>query len=274
MMTLSLNAFSQTVTIQGNERSDYIVETLKLALSYSPSKGYQLAFFKENLPKVRVFKNIANNEGIDIIAAGATKDRIKLLHPIYFPIIKGLYGWRIPLVSTKNIDLFLADLSREDFKKLTVGQLHSWSDTKILASNNLPIEKGSHFQGLFDMLSVGRFDYFPRSIVEIDEEFQAHKDIGIAIDSNILIHYPSAYFFYVNKENTELAKDVKFGLEQALKDGSFEYLFMQHFGDIVNRTMQEKRKVYRLQNPFLPSKTPLDRKELWLDLVTDKKIIL
>ncbi len=268
-LSLNLNTFAQTVVIQGSERSDYFVNTLKQALSYSPNKNYQLTFYNKALPKIRVLKNIASNGGINIIAAGATTDREEMLLPIYFPIVKGLFGWRIPLVNKNNSNLFLPKLSTQAFKKLTVGQLHSWSDTKVLESNNLHVEKGSHYQGLFSMLAANRFDYFPRSILEVQSEFDAHKDMDIAIDSNILIHYPTAYFFYVNKENKTLADDVKYGLEQSLKDGSFERLFMHYYGDIINYTVSEKRRVYQLGNSFLPKKTPLHRKELWLDLTTN-----
>ncbi|MCW8831829.1 MAG: transporter substrate-binding domain-containing protein [Colwellia sp.] len=246
-----------------------MVNILTQALSYSTDKNYQLKFYNQSLPKVRVFQNIANKGGIDIIAAGATIDREKMLRPIYFPLIKGLFGWRIPLVSEKNEHLFLPKLSTAAFKKLTAGQLRSWSDTKILESNNLPVEKGSHYQGLFHMLTANRFDYFPRSILEIQRELDEHKNMKIVIDSNILIHYPTALYFYVNKDNEVLAEDVKFGLEQSLKDGSFERIFTHYYGEIINHTINEKRRVYQLNNPFLPTKTPLHRKELWVDLAVN-----
>jgi len=274
LLFLSHNTLAQTVVIQGNERSDYFVDTLEQALSYSPNKNYQLKFYNKYLPKSRVFKNIATNDGINITAAGATIDRERILQPIFFPIVKGLFGWRIPLVNKEKSNLFLPELSREAFKKLTVGQLHSWSDTKILESNNLSVEKGSNYQGLFQMLAANRFDYFPRSIIEVQKEFDNHKGLNIAIDKNILLHYPTAYFFYVNKENKALAEDVTFGLEQSLKDGSFERLFKQYYGDIVNKTISENRIVYHLKNPFLPKETPLNRKELWINLTANEEINL
>lgn len=132
------------------------------------------------------------------------------------------------------------------------------------------VEKGSNYQGLFHMLAAGRFDYFPRSILEVQRESDVHKDMNIAIDTHILTHYPTAYFFYVNKENKMLADDVSYRLEQSLKDVSFDRLFMHYYGDIINHIRSEKRNIYQLKNPFLPKNTPLLRKELWLNLVTNK----
>jgi hypothetical protein len=260
--------------IQGSERNNYFVELLTHALSYSPKKNYQLTFYNMRLPKPRVLKNIAANGGINIIAAGATIEREKILQPIWFPILKGLYGWRIPLVNKENSNLFLPKLSSEAFKKLTVGQLHSWSDTKVLESNDIHVEKGSHYQGLFQMLEANRFDYFPRSILEAQAELDRNKNLNITIDTNILLHYPTAYLFYVNKSNKILAEDVTYGLEQALKDGSFDRIFKRYYGEMVNGTIKENRSVYHLKNPFLPKKIPLHRKILWLDLSTDKDVNL
>ena len=257
----------------GKEVDSYIVNLLKQALSYSPEKNYQLAFYNKNLPKLRVFQSIATNDGIDVIAAGASIDRDKILRPIRFPIMKGLFGWRVPLVNNNNSDLFAQTLSPSTFKKLKIGQLFSWSDTKILESNNLPVEKGSHYQGLFYMLDANRFDYFPLSVMEVHDEFDNYKTLNISIDEHILIYYPTAYLFYVNKDNKTLANDINYGLEQSLKDGSFEQLFMQYYGKIINQTILEKRKVYKLKNPLLPQKTPLHRKELWLNLSTEEIIL-
>ncbi len=265
---LSFNAPAKDIVIQGSQRTDYFVETLKQALSYSPEKNYQLQFYNQYLPKMRAFQNIANNDGIDVIAAGATLDRVKILQPIMFPILKGLFGWRIPLVSKKNTDLFQTQFSNLAFKQLTLGQLHSWSDTKVLESNGLHVEKGSNYQGLFEMLAADRFDYFPRSILEVKKEYIKHKDMGIVIDKNILIHYPSAYFFYVNNNNQALANDIKYGLEQSLADGSFDRLFNKYYGKTVNQILSENRRVYQLDNPFLPKNTPLYRKELWLSFAS------
>ncbi len=265
-LLINFNSFAQTVVFPGHERPDYYYDVLKQALSYSPNKNYQLKFYNNYLPKIRVFENIITDGGIDIIAAGATTDREKILLPIRFPLVKGLLGWRIPLVHKNNSDLFLPELSNEDFKKISVGQLHTWSDSKILESNNLNVKRGSNYLGLFHMLAAGRFDYFPRSILEVQREFDDHKDLNIAIDSNIILHYPTAYIFYVKKYNKTLADDISFGLEQALKDGSFDKLFNKHFGEIINHRIKEQRRVYHLNNPFLPKKIPLNRKELWLDL--------
>ena len=265
-MLLSSLSYAETIIFPGFDRDDYSAFLLQHVLNYNPENNYQVQFYNKELPKSRVLKVIANNAGIDVISAGATIERERLLLPVRFPILKGLNGWRIALVTKNNKDLFLQNHSLDKFKTLTAGQLHSWSDTKIIASNGINVEKGSSYSGLFTMLENNRFDYFPRSILEIRWEYEKHKDRNIMIEPHQLIHYPTAYFFFVNKNNTKLANDISVGLEKALKDGSFERIFSQYFGREIKKVQQEKRKVFTLNNPFLPSQVPLLRNELWLDL--------
>lgn len=263
---LSHVSFAQSVVLPGCDVDDYSAVILEHILSYQPENNYQLVYDCQGLPKNRVLKLIANNGGIDVISAGATTERDRLLLPVRFPILKGLNGWRIALVTKDNEDLFLKHATLPAFKSLKAGQLHRWSDTKVIESNGINVEKGSSYEGLFTMLENNRFDYFPRSILEVRWEYEKHKANNILIEPYRLIHYPTAYYFYVNKRNTKLAIDITFGLEKALKDGSFDKIFHRYFGAAIKKVQEENRTVISLNNPFLPAETPLSRAELWLGL--------
>jgi hypothetical protein len=185
---------------------------------------------------------------------------------VHFPILRGLQGWRIPLVRKNNQDLFKDVHTLDAFKKLIPGQFHTWSDTEVLEANGITVTKGTDYEGLYGMLSKGRFDYFPRSILEVDSDYLAHKNLNIAIEPNIIIHYPTAYYFFVNKNNQVLANDLLAGLEAAHLDGSFNKLFMRYYGEQINKVIDKKRRLIQLQNPLLPKTTPLERSELWIRL--------
>jgi len=264
LLLQSPQGFAKKVVIPGDERTDYFTEVLTKALSYSPDKQYQLAFFSSDVPKVRAFRLIAKNEGIDVIAAGTTKQRDEQLMPVRIPLLKGLYGWRVPIV-LKNSKVF-SDTSFEHFRNLSAGLLFSWSDTAIMKSNGLNVVTGSDYLALYTMLEKRRFDYLPLAVIEAERELEKLNQTQFVIDPQTMIHYPTAYFFYLNKENHELAKDIAKGLEIAMADGSFDRLFMQYYGHVIARYTQNKRTVYRLSNPFLPAQTPLKRASLWLDL--------
>jgi hypothetical protein len=257
---------AEEVFFPGAGGDDYPSVLLQHALSYSANKKYQLRFYNKGLPKNRALKLIENNNGMDVIAAGTNHNREHLLLPVRFPILKGLNGWRVALVKKNNHSLFLEHSTLSSFKTLSAGQLHSWSDTKVIESNGIEVVKASNYQGLFDMLENKRFDYFPRSILEVAWEYEANKERDIIIEPYRLIHYPTAYYYFVNKNNIQLAETISFGLEQALQDGSFVKLFDKYFSHAINNIRDDKRKVIELSNSLLPVKTPLERAELWLDL--------
>lgn len=263
---MSAHSAATEVIYAGTERNDYEIQLLALALSYFPEKNYQLKAFGEDIPKIRALQLIAKNDGLSVIPAGATNERVAICRPILFPIFKGVFGWRVPLVNKQQVRLFDKITSLAEFKKLRPGQYHSWSDTAILTHNGINVEKGSSVEGLYQMLARNRIDYFPRSILEVDYNLVEHANLNIAKAKNVLIHYPSAQFFYVSYENTELAEDLHRGLELALADGQFDKLFDRHFADTLQPYRERAAKVFRLSNPFLPADTPLERLQLWLEL--------
>ena len=254
------------VVYPGTGGDAYTTVLLKHVLSYSPEKHYKAVPFGVDIPKGRNFDLMANHDGIDVVAGGSTLVRESKYQAIHFPILKGLNGWRMALVRKDNKDLFLHIATLPQFKRLKPGQFHSWSDTKVFRANDIQVVTASDYEGLFGMLVKGRFDYFPRSVLEISRELEAHKDLNIVIEPGVLIHYPTAYYYYVSKENKQLATDIRKGLEAALQDGSFDRLFMQFYGDEVKAVVGTNRRIFELENPHLSKETPLERKELWLDL--------
>jgi hypothetical protein len=79
----------------------------------------------------------------------------------------------------------------------------------------------------------------------------------------LALHYPTAMYFFVSKQRPELAADIRKGLDIALRDGSFEALFLQNFGEVLKRSRLDKRRVFELKNPLLPPETPLGDARLW-----------
>ncbi|MFT5675018.1 MAG: hypothetical protein ACI808_000947 [Paraglaciecola sp.] len=266
LLLLSGSAKSQVIVHTGEERNDYFTRLLKHVVTYSVDKNYQVKAFGASIPKDRDFEMLVHNDGIDVVFGGSTKIREQKYLAVRFPILGGLYGWRIPLVQKGREDLFQNVTTLEQFKQLKPGQFHRWSDTQVLLANNIDVVTGSDYEGLFGMLALARFDYFPRSVLEIDREYTAHQELDIAIESSVIIHYPTAFYFYVSKENQTLARDLEDGLESALQDGSLAKIFNHFFGDTINKVRGTKRRIIELDNPLLPKETPLQRAELWISL--------
>lgn len=265
VVALSKNVATKVI-YAGTERKSYAIDLLRHVLSYDQQTDYNLAAFGKNLPTMRGFNLLGKSHGIDVTVAGATMRREQLALAIRFPIMQGLYGWRVPLVHQDNKDILRNISNLEQFKQLRALQFHTWSDSETLHLNNIKLVKGSDVEGLYLMLDSKRADYFPRSVLEVDNDLNRHQHLQIAKEQHTLIWYPKAVYFYVGKNQLALAKSIRQGLELALIDGSLEKLFMRYYGETITKLKTEQRRVFKLLNPLLSPLTPLDRSELWLDL--------
>lgn len=258
-------ALSNQVVYPGYERDNYNITLLKHVLSYHKNKAYQVVPFNANIPKSRAFEFMADDRGIDVMIGTGTKKRVARYQAIHFPILKGLNGLRIPLINSAEPEKFKGIQTIEQLFKLSAGQFHTWSDTKILKHNGITVAEGTDLGGLYNMLHKGRYDYFPRSVVEIQYNLQEYEHLNLMIDPYVLLQYPSAYYFFVRKGNDELAKDILSGLEMALKDGSFDAMFERFFGKVITDLGVRNRRIFYLDNPILSAETPVHRRELWLN---------
>lgn len=265
-LAVSLSIQAKDVVHAGLDRVEYHTTLLKHVLAYFPEKNYQVKGFGKDIPKQRSFILMSNNAGIDVMIGTATRERESLYLPIRFPILKGLNGWRVALINKDNPELFKDVDSLAALKKFIPGQFHSWTDTDILENNGLNVAKAGNLDGLFMMLDKNRIDYFPRSVLEADWDVRMHAELNLMVDPYLLIKYPNAYYFYVRKDNTELADDIHLGLEKALADGSFDRIFYKSYGEGLKQLTIKNRKVIHLTNAFILEHTPLEREELWEQL--------
>jgi hypothetical protein len=81
----------------------------------------------------------------------------------------------------------------------------------------------------------------------------------------MVMYYPSAVYFFVDKNNLKLYEALKEGLKTALKDGSWQILFDKHFAKTIERVQLKKRTLIRLKNPLLPRTAPTDIPEYWYE---------
>ncbi|WP_035054173.1 substrate-binding periplasmic protein [Andreprevotia chitinilytica] len=248
---------------QHDPQLDYMLAVLKLAVEKS-GKPYTLQQSKLVMVQSRVIQEIADNSGsVDIVWTMTDVEREKTLLPVLIPIDRGLIGWRIALLQASRADLFANVATRFDLKPFTAGQMHDWPDTRILRDSGLKVDTTSSYEALFQQLSAGRFDYFPRSVIEISDELASHSEMGLTMDRHIVIEYPTAFYFFVSRKHPQLAADLTRGLEAAVADGSLQRLFHQHFDALLRRMRLSERRHIKLENAWLPLSAPLNRPELW-----------
>ncbi|WP_019616497.1 transporter substrate-binding domain-containing protein [Psychromonas ossibalaenae] len=250
-----------------DQRSLYVIDLLHLALKKTAETDgpYRLEKINRKMFQGRAIKQLAAGRLVDVVWTMTSKEREELLLPIRIPLLKGLLGHRIFIIRAEDKEKFSMISTLDDLKKLTAGQGHDWPDSEILRANGIKVISSPTYKGLFSMLEMERFDYFPRGINEPWAEVDAHKDKQFVVEESLLIQYPAPQYFFVNKHNTQLALRLEKGLRLAIKDGSFDRLFYHHPAnrEIFESANIEHRKIFRFKNPLLPVETPLQEKSLW-----------
>lgn len=242
----------------------YFVKLLELAMAKSGG-DYALESWDLKLLKGRALYELEHGKHLDVVWAMTNREREHALLPVRIPLDRGLSGWRLALIRKDDAARFQSVRTLDDLRRLNAGQGYDWADTPVLRANGLPVTTGANADSLSLMLVARRFDYFPRSIRQIWDEAERTRDKGVVIESSVALHYPAAVYFFVNKNNPALAALLEHGLRRAMADGSFDRLFRDYNGDLLQRANLGKRRIFELANPDLPEATPLGHKELWFD---------
>ncbi len=190
--------------------------------------------------------------------------------PVRIPIDRNLIGYRVLLINKKDRELFKNVNTLEDLKKLSFGQGAGWGDVEILKAAGLNVVTEVYYDKIFENLRSGQFTAFPRSVTEVQEEFDKRKDKmpELMIEESILLYYPLPTYFWfpATEEGKRLRARVKEGMEMIIANGEFDKLFDQHYRAKITNLKIRKRKFFRIDNPMLPSSVTQQKKQFWVDL--------
>ena len=215
----------------------YIV--LELVLS-SSGERYALGYSAEALEELKAEQHLAastgptrtNPHGLTVAMFGAMDAQGKGVISIPFPADGGLLGLRLLCVNHRDKSRFGSVNSIDGLRPYLAVQGLGCSDADVLADNGLPVYEVAASSYL-NLLDQGRVDYLPRGLVSVEEECAKGAREGgfsnISIDSTLLIAYPNAFVFVLNKHNRRLRKALELGFERAMADGSLQRLLQQRF---------------------------------------------
>jgi len=199
-----------------------------------------------------------------------TRQRQKKWLVIPIPINRGIVGYRVFLINRARQSDFakistLADLIKMELK---AGQNFRWSDVEILRENGIEVVTGTNYEGLFEMLALNRFDFFPRGINEAFSELAARRDKypDMIVEEKIALYYPLPRVLATTRGNTKLANRVERGLKTIFKNGVHRRIWLKHNQKWVNMANLRKRKIITLKNTYARPDLPYDQKEYWYQI--------
>ncbi|NCD32962.1 MAG: amino acid ABC transporter substrate-binding protein [Spartobacteria bacterium] len=251
-----------------DDRDDDLVELLELALvATMDTDGPFTLCFAPPMNETRCRLELKAGRTLSVMWSTVTESMEKELLPIRIPLRRGIQGYRVFLIRAPDQSVF-SDISKiDDLKKLRSGIDISWNDVSVLRNGGFNVVTGTNYDGLFGMLMRGRFDYFSRSIGEVTEEWNTWNPVypEMAVEQTILLYYPWPKFFYVNKDNSQLADRIERGLTMLMNNGRYDQWFAKHNSANIDAMHIKDRRLFVIDNPLLPATVPLDRKDLWFN---------
>jgi len=253
-----------------DSRYDYDWAVLRTALDKTrPRFGpYEMRPSTEVMGQARVVLEMqASAVRVNIFARATATSLEQQFIPVRIPIDRGLLGYRLLLARSNELQRLARVRNPDDLRQFSIGVGKGWIDVAILRAAGFHVVEGDSYDGLFSMLTIGRFDVFSRSIDEAwreyDERHDSHPDI--AVEPTLLIYCPLPRYFFLRRDaqGEQLAKRIETGMEMMVRDGSLQKLFRQFKGAEISRSTLDKRRLLRIPNAMLPPETPLDRPELW-----------
>lgn len=237
-----------------DKRRDYIRDLLNLALEKTVAKyGPYKLVPSPSMNSARSLRTAKENKFPNFfVRQSAHKEILDEMGYVPFPVEGGIVGYRVFFVSPKVKQQLKEVKSLEQLKKFTIGQGIGWLDTHILRASGFKVIVGGSYEGLFQMVAQGRVNLFGRGTNELLDEYESHKEIeGLMYDESIVLYYPLPRFFFTSKENVSAIKRVHEGLIAAYEDGEVQKLWKKYYGPSIEFVNLKKRKIFRIDNPFL-----------------------
>ena len=205
----------------------------------------------------RLTLELEKNLRVHVASFAPTAEREKRLLPIRIPVTKGLLGFRVCLIPQGSQTKFDGITNREQWiaRGLTIGQGTHWPDTAILEANGLPVVKSVKYAPLFDMLIHQRFDCFSRSVSEVLPELEQHAQRGLELEQGLMLVYRLPTYFFVSRDNPELAQRIEKGMRMALANGTFDALINKVYDPQLKQINFQQRRQIFLDNPLLSQET-------------------
>ena len=255
-------------------RDRYTLQVLEAALRASSAKygPYELTISPLSMERDRLLLEMGAGELVNLSAQISSPDWERKLIPIRIPIDKGLSGYRVSLIDGARQAQFSALAGLPQLKALSLGAGRQWSSTAVFGHAGFDVVPGNSTAGLHGMLAAHRFVHFPRGVEEAVFEQQAYVATfpALAIETSMAIYMPLPRYFFVAPGQRRLALRLEHGMRSLVADGSLDKMFHATYDGVIDKLALRKRRIYKLDNPFLSAETPLANKAYWYDPLAHK----
>lgn len=264
-----------------DKRIDFKSTILKTALDITEEEfgEYRIEVHNYYMNAKRGFMELAVGKTINVYFSITQAKWEEQAVAIRIPVRRGLVSYRLLIINKKNEKEFSTIDTLEELKEKRAGLNDGWTTYPIMEDQNFNIVDVDDYDGMFNMLSVNRFDYLLRGVNEIFEEVDQRSEYNsdLMIEPNLAIYIPSITYVFVSKREPRIARRLQRGLELMSINGDIKRIFNTFYADALRKAELDKRKILYIKNPNLPASVPLDEDDLWFDanlLKNNKKLDL
>lgn len=237
-------------------RNDYIRDAVQLALDKTRGSDgpYQLQL-SPLMNKSRALLEAARRAVPNfLVATGPEVGRAAGLVPVLFPIHLGVNRYRVCFVHAPRQAAVRAAVRAADGLAAVAALRHvqgrDWADVAVMRANGFKVVEVNTYEGLFDLVAVGRADLFCRNVLEVGHEIQAHQGVkGLALDDSLLLSYDLPQYLYTHPDNRVAIDRIERGLRLAFADGSLQALLRRYLQPSLARLNLPQRKLFTLETP-------------------------
>ncbi|MEQ5873407.1 transporter substrate-binding domain-containing protein [Pseudoalteromonas sp. NFXS39] len=196
----------------------------------------------------RIVEQLSQNKTITLAWLSLPLQQTDSLVKTTIPLYKGLHGQRLLIIRDEDQEKFSSIKTLAELAPLVGLQKQSWSDYTVLKNNDLTVNGELDYPGMIKALKTGLGDYFPRSVLAIDSELNRLKQFNFVIAPNIMLQYPSEYYFYLSRENQHIRDMLEQGMQKLQQSGELDKLYLQYFGDVEKHFSLKQRHRITLNN--------------------------
>lgn len=192
---------------------------------------------------------------VNVADFGSGAEFEKAFNAVYFPIDRGLLGYRLSLIHYSLENEFARVGNLTQLRRFRAGQGLGWSNNAIMQAAGISVVTGPTLESLFPMLEAKRFDFLPLGMNEVYGFSEQYGDFApsMVVDPHVLLIYRFARLFYLRPDCTELHAMILSGLKRAFAEGAFQKLLASD--PSVRRALQRAKLAQRttitIDNPQL-----------------------
>lgn len=202
---------------------------------------------------------------IHVIFVPTSREREASFRAIPIPLDQGLLGLRLLLIKGSSQARFDELHNETELREKMLGGFNSnWFDYRIYENNGFKVLPATKYETLFKMLDSGRFDYFSRGLIEVWSELENFKGQypDLRVEKRFAFYYNFPVYFFVHKDNEQLARRIETGLKRIQASGAFANLLQAYYGEHIVRAKLDQRRIIILQTQD-PKGIPVIKPSWW-----------